>query len=75
MEQHEIAYHSLNHVNVKEYLQRNNNLNMLISQKILSGMQTMMANSYMLESFAYPYSTSTALSGSALLKIFKSVES
>ncbi len=70
---HEIAYHSLNHVNVKEYLRRNNNINALLTREILPGLHTMMADGYTLESFAYPYGTSTKESDSALLKIFKSV--
>ncbi|TDH23264.1 hypothetical protein EXU57_17470 [Segetibacter sp. 3557_3] len=69
---HEIAFHSTNHFDLKQYL-NNASMDKLIKCEILAGLEKMNADGFYPKTFAYPYGKHTALLDNELGKYFKSV--
>lgn len=69
---HEIAYHSLNHVNFLKY-EKNNKVAELIKNEVDKGMELMKADGFCPKTFAYPYGSHSDALDNCLLRKFKSV--
>ncbi len=69
---HEIAFHSTNHYNLKQYL-NNASMEQLVEKEIKEGLQKMNADGFYPRTFAYPYGQHTAALDVELLKYFKSL--
>jgi peptidoglycan-N-acetylglucosamine deacetylase len=69
---HEIAYHSLNHVNFLKY-EKNNKVSELMKNEVDKGMEMMKADGFCPKTFAYPFGSHSDALDNVLLRKFKSV--
>jgi peptidoglycan-N-acetylglucosamine deacetylase len=69
---HEIAYHTLNHCNMNDYL-KNSSMEKLVNSEVMHGLQKMRAEGFNPVTFAYPYGQHNDQLDQELLKYFKSV--
>ena len=69
---HEIAYHSLNHINMNDYL-KNSTMERLMKTEVVDGLSKMRADGFNPVTFAFPYGRHNEVLDQELLKYFKSV--
>ncbi|MGC4101443.1 polysaccharide deacetylase family protein [Ferruginibacter sp.] len=71
---HEIAFHSLNHYNMQDYVYKNKHtIDDLMRCEIEAGLKMMNQDGYYPTTFAYPYGAHNGLFDKILMRYFKSV--
>jgi peptidoglycan-N-acetylglucosamine deacetylase len=71
---HEIAYHTLNHYNLVDYVYKyHRSIPQMIQQEIMPGLLKMNQDGFYPKTFAYPFGSHCASLDKALLPYFKSV--
>ncbi len=67
---HEIACHSMNHIDAPEFL-KNHSINQYLNQEVLPAINKMKGFGFTVKTYAYPFGKNTPESDKALLKYFK----
>jgi peptidoglycan/xylan/chitin deacetylase (PgdA/CDA1 family) len=71
---HEIAYHSVNHYNMVDYLYKyHHTMDELMQKEILPGLTLMNRDGFFPKTFAYPFGQHCGALDNALMRYFKSV--